>query len=91
MNQIETFEALVERHGGGGGRRVRLADALRPGGGDPLNVIAYLAGLGIPVRTLDDILAINGDPTEEELHAWRVTEGVAVSVASDGLWLLYEP
>ena len=29
--------------------------------------------------------------TEEEIHCFRVAEGVAVTVASDGLWLLFEP
>jgi hypothetical protein len=59
------------------------------GGTDPLHVLDYLRGLGRPVHSLDDLLTINDDPDEEELHAFRVHEGVAVSVASDGAWALY--
>jgi hypothetical protein len=36
-------------------------------------------------------MLVNGDDTEEEIHSFRVAEGVAVTVASDGLWLLFEP
>jgi hypothetical protein len=32
---------------------------------------------------------INALDDEEELGAWIVAEGVAVSVASDGTWLLF--
>ncbi len=70
--------------------RVSLAAAVAAGA-DPLDVLAYLAGLGIAVRTLDDLLRINADPEEEELHCFRVAEGVAVSVASQGEWLLFTP
>jgi hypothetical protein len=70
--------------------RVSLAEALRCGD-DPLHILPYLAGLGTTIRTLDDLLLINGDETEEELHSFRVVEGVAVCLASDGLWLLFEP
>ena len=70
--------------------RVRLADAVRRGD-DPLHIIPYLAGLGLTVRCLDDLLLVNADETEEEVHSFRVAEGVAVTVASDGLWLLFEP
>jgi hypothetical protein len=58
---------------------------------DPLHVLPYLAGLGLTSRTLDDLLLINADDTEEEVHSFRVAEGIAVSIASDGLWLLFEP
>ena len=68
--------------------RVSLAEALR-GGDDPLHILPYLAGLGLTVGSLDDLLRINDDPTEEEIHAFRVEEGVAVTVASDGLWQLF--
>ncbi len=70
--------------------RVSLAAAVAASA-DPLDVLAYLAGLGIAVRTLDDLLKINADPGEEELHCFRVAEGVAVSVASQGEWLLFTP
>jgi hypothetical protein len=61
------------------------------GGDDPLNLLAYLAGLGVPVRALEDLLKINIDPDEEELHAFLVEEGVAVAVASQGEWILFTP
>ena len=70
--------------------RVSLAEALRDGD-DPLHILPYLAGLGLAVGSLDDLLQINDDATEEEVHAFRVEEGVAVTVASDGLWQLFVP
>lgn len=89
---LETFRALVRRFAPDGDEppvsRVSLAAALRDGGDETLR---YLAGLGIAVAGLDDLLAVNDDPGEEELHAFRVAEGVAVSVASDGAWFLYVP
>lgn len=70
--------------------RVKLTEALVTGD-DPLHVLRYLASLGLPVRTMDDLLLVNDDDTEEEMRSFRVTEGVAVTIASDGLWLLFEP
>ncbi len=70
--------------------RVSLAAALRLGD-DPLHVLPYLASLGIGVARLEDLLQVNGDETEEEVRCFRVAEGVVASVASDGLWLLFEP
>lgn len=58
-------------------------------GDDPWRIISYLSGLGIFVRTLDDLLRINEDDSEEELHAWHCREGVAISVASDNAWVLF--
>jgi hypothetical protein len=69
---------------------ISLAEAVRQGD-DPLHILPYLAGLGIAVRSLDDLLRINDDETEEEIRSFRVAEGVAVTVASDGIWLLFEP
>jgi len=91
----ETLAALLARYCGehDGPRdvpRVSLAEAVRAGD-DPLHVIPYLAGLGLTVRSLDDLLAVNADNTEEEIGCFRVAEGVAVTVARDGLWLLFEP
>ena len=70
--------------------RVSLAQAVRDGD-DPIQVARYFASLGLPLRSLDDLLQINDDPDEEEVHAFRVSEGVAVSVASDGSWVLFVP
>lgn len=69
---------------------VSLADAIRRGN-DPLDLLSYMAGLGMPVANLDDLLAINAHSTEEEITAFRVVEGVAVTVASDGIWALFTP
>ena len=70
--------------------RLSLAGALRDGD-DPLHILSYLAGLGLTVQSLDDLLQINDAAAEEELHSFRVAEGVAVSLASDGLWQLFVP
>ena len=70
--------------------RVRLPEALREGD-DPLHILTYLSGRGIGVAELGDLLRINDDGAEEEVRCFRVAEGVAVTVASDGLWLLFEP
>ena len=68
--------------------RVSLAKALRDGD-DPLHILAYLAGLGLDVSCLDDLLKINADDAEEEVRGFRVAEGVAMTVSSDGLWVLF--
>jgi hypothetical protein len=92
---IETLAALLRRYRDDADDppelpRVSLAEAVRRGD-DPLHIIPYLPSLGLTVRSLDDLLLVNQDDTEEEVHSFRVVEGVAVSTASDGLWLLFEP
>ena len=89
----ESFSALAARyHPDDGGpvqvSRVSLSAALN-GLEDPMGVLAYLKDLGSPVGGLPDLLLIN-QLEDEELSAFPVLEGVAVSVASDGLWVLYE-
>ncbi len=90
----ETLDALLRRYCDQDDPRdvprVSLAEAIREGD-DPLHILPYLAGVGITVHRLDDLLLINDDLAEEEIQAFRVAEGVAVSVASDSLWLLFEP
>jgi len=91
----ETFAVLLRRYCNDPDNlpdvaRVSLAEALHDGD-DPLHILKYFRTLGLTVRCLDDLLRINDDDTEEELHSFRVAEGVAVSVASDGLWLLFVP
>lgn len=52
-------------------------------------VLTYLAGLGRPAATLSELLkAINAED-EEDLTAIRCAEGVAVTSASDGWWVLF--
>ena len=69
---------------------VSFPDALR-GGPDPGQILTYLTTLGLPppqsLQQLHD--TINAIPDEEELKAWIVTEGVAVSVASDNAWFVF--
>jgi hypothetical protein len=94
-DQPETLEALLRRFCENFDEprdvpRVSLTDAILRGD-DPLHLLPYLAGLGMPVASLDDLLAINADDTEEEISAFRVAEGVAVTVASDGIWALFTP
>ena len=89
----ETLAALLRRYCDANDEprdvpRINLAEAVRRGD-DPLHILPYLAGLGLAVGSLDDLLRINDDATEEEVHAFRVAEGVAVTVASDGLWMLF--
>jgi len=91
----EPFEVLARRYGdlseaADNVTRISLSAVLN-GGEDVMRILAYLTGLGIVVRHLDDLLNINELLDEEELAAHPVREGVAVSIASDGLWVLYEP
>ena len=68
-----------------------LTVALRTGE-DPLQLLAYLRGLGHRVTNLPELLgAVRDLDGEEELAAFHCQEGVAVSVASDGRWLLFTP
>jgi hypothetical protein len=94
--QPEPFAELLRRYRDGDDdepgevHRVSFAEAARSGD-DPLHILKYLTGLGLAINSLDDLLQINADETEDEIHCFRVAEGVAVSVASDGVWLLFEP
>jgi len=91
METPEPLSSLLRRFGDDGRPvpRIKFAVALARGD-DPFNLLPYLAGLGRPVKKIDDLLVINDDPDEEELHSFQVAEGIAVSIASDGLWLLFE-
>ena len=70
-------------------QRVKFEDAVRTGE-DPLRVVAYFKTLGIEVREPEDLFRLNDDPNEEEINAFKIPEGVAVSVESDDLWLVFE-
>jgi hypothetical protein len=90
---VETLEQLLERYSYieklPEVQRIKFADAVRTGK-DPLNVIKYLATLGIPVRVPADLFALNDRPDEEELTCFWVPEGVAASISSDDLWQVFE-
>ena len=45
----------------------------------------------VPRVSLDDPLRVSDDATEEEIGCFRVAEGAAVTIGSDGMWLLFEP
>ena len=70
--------------------RVSLGAAIADGD-DPLHILPYFNGLGLTVRSLDDLLLINDDDDEEDIRSFCVAEGIAVTLVSDGLWLLFEP
>jgi hypothetical protein len=71
---------------------VRLAETRPDGTSEASRILAYLAGLGHPVRRLSDLVrTLDALPDEEELSAHRVREGVLVSHASDGWFILFRP
>ena len=70
-------------------QRIKFDDAVRIGE-DPLRVIAYFKTLGIEVREPADLFLRNNALDEEEINAFWIPEGVAVSVESDDLWLVFE-
>jgi len=90
---IQTLEALLRRYSDieklAEVQRVKFVDAVRTGE-DPLNVIKYLATLGIIVETPADLFRLNDDPNEEELVCFKIPEGVAASISSDDLWLVFQ-
>jgi hypothetical protein len=91
----EPLSALLRRYAGDNDEprdvlRVRFDEAVKRGD-DPLHILPYLSSLGIVVETLEDLLLINREVTEEDISAFRVAEGIAVVIASDGIWALFEP
>jgi hypothetical protein len=90
---IQTLEALLRRFSDieklPEVQHVKFADAMRTGE-DPLNVIKYLATLGITVQTPADLFRLNDDDSEEELVCFWIPEGVAATISSDDSWLVFE-
>lgn len=77
-----TFEQLRRQLGG---TLISPADRLL----ETRRIIDYLSGLGFHVSTSSDIFdAIMNLEGEEELAAFHCADGVAISNASDGWWLL---
>jgi hypothetical protein len=92
---IPSFADLVARYAGEEfdppeTETVSLSASLA-NGHDPRRLVAYLGDLGIAVAALDDLLKINDVADEEELFAFPVLEGIALSIASDGAWVLFQP
>lgn len=53
-------------------------------------MLSYLSEFAAPVASLLDLYAaVCSLPDEEELSAFRCREGVAISHASDGWWILF--
>ncbi|WP_150131827.1 hypothetical protein [Sphingomonas carotinifaciens] len=67
-----------------------LSDCLRHNR-DAAAVLRYFESIGMPVRQLDDLLTISSKSDEEELFSRRVVEGVAITIGSDGTWVLFRP
>ncbi len=91
--QLETLEALARRLAAGHDTprplpRVSLADALARDD-DPLHLIPYFADLDRKITNLEELLAACTAPGEEEIEAYRVEGGVAISLVVDGLWALF--
>ena len=90
---LPTFAELRRRFGGeesthGEACTVSMSAALQLG--DPWSVLTYLRDLDRPVNCLSDLeSAVNGLEDEKELAAFWCVEGVALSAASDGRWLLF--
>lgn len=95
-SSAEPFRRLLERFGVADSSQeteivsVSLSTALGSTV-DPSGILGYVAGLGIIVRTPDDLMRVNEVADEEELSAHLVAEGVAVTIASQGEWILFRP
>jgi hypothetical protein len=92
-HETHTLEELLRRYSSieklPDVQRIKFDEAVRTGE-DPLKIIAYFATLGIAVREPADLFLLNDDPDEEEINAFWIPQGVAVSVESDDLWLVFE-
>ncbi len=90
---VHTLEALLTRYSDidrlSEVQRVRFADAVRTGA-DPLSILKYFGTLGLEVKAPADLFVLNDDPNEEEVNAFWVPEGVAVSINSDDAWIIFE-
>ena len=93
QHETQTLEELLRRYSSieklPDVQRIKFDEAVRTGQ-DPLRVIAYFGTLGITVREPADLFRLNDDPDEEEVNAFWIPQGVAVSVESDDLWLVFE-
>ena len=91
--QREALETLLRRRAAGNDLprhvpHLRLADALASGH-DPLRLLEYFRDLGVKIANLEDLLAACADPGEEEIEAYRVEEGIAVFLVTDGQWAVF--
>lgn len=92
--RVETFQEIVARFVDADDQaeivtlEASLA-AVHEGAADPLDLVSYLRSLAVPTRELKDLLLINEVPDEEEVSAHLVAEGIALTTASDGAWVLF--
>jgi len=86
-----TFRDVCRRYPAADGSAaisVRLDQA--SGDSEAGRVLQYLGSFGLRVTNLNELFeAISRLDEEEELSAFRCREGVAVSHASDGWWILF--
>ena len=90
---LPSFAELRRRYADDGGEPTFAVAAWRPGT-PPLEahgclIINYLHGLGYSPRTLDQLRQIIDGLDDEEIAAFPTQEGLAVSQASDGWWVLF--
>ncbi|MDR3505262.1 MAG: hypothetical protein P4L52_03360 [Acidocella sp.] len=93
QDETHTLEELLTRYSSieklPDVQRIKFEDAVRTGT-DPLSIVKYFFTLGIAVREPADLFRLNDDPNEEEINAFKIPQGVAVSVESDDIWLVFE-
>jgi hypothetical protein len=93
QKNVETLETLLQRFSYierlPEVQRVKFADAVHTGE-DPLNIVKYLATLGIQVQVPVDLFRRNDHPDEDELVCFWVPEGVAATINSDDAWIVFE-
>lgn len=96
MDDLESFRVIARRYCVDPEEMpivtiVSLSECLRTGF-DPQKVLAYVTGcLSIVVRQPQDLLQINQKQDEEELACFPCAEGVVLSHASEGWWLVFTP
>ncbi|WP_026440762.1 hypothetical protein [Acidocella facilis] len=92
-HETHTLEELLRRYSSieklPDVQRIKFDDAVRTGE-DPLSIVKYFKTLGIAVREPADLFLRNDALDEEEINAFKIPQGVAVSVESDDLWLVFE-
>jgi hypothetical protein len=94
MQPLLTFAELRRRYTAADEDPPQLAVAELTADRDPDGplarlVIDYLATLGLAVTSVDQLFETIRGLDDEDLSCFRVVEGVAVTAASDGWWLLF--
>ncbi|WP_374470248.1 hypothetical protein [Phenylobacterium sp.] len=91
---METLSALAARFGAPANpseMEAHLLGEQAPHTSHAELVLAYLAHFGSSPTNLEELVeAIDQVPDEEDLSAFRCAEGVAVTSASDGWWVLFQ-